>query len=104
MVALSGAYPAELAVGFDAGGRESFRFGGAACAVGGDGGHLLWTLPEAQAGERIPQEVVWDLLEETLWAFRRKAGGFLPGSSSFGTAACPRTSSPWPWRPLPGKA
>lgn len=74
VVALSGAYPAELAVGFDAGGRESFRFGGAACAVGGDGGHLLWTLPEAQAGERIPQEVVWDLLEETLWAFRRKAG------------------------------
>lgn len=61
-------------MGFDAGGRESFRFGGAACAVGGDGGHLLWTLPEAQAGERIPQEVVWDLLEETLWAFRRKAG------------------------------
>ncbi|MGC8905576.1 argonaute PAZ domain-containing protein [Thermus sp.] len=74
VVALQGTYPAELAVGFDAGGRESFRFGGAACAVGEDGSHLLWTLPEAQAGERIPQEVVRDLLEETLWAFRREAG------------------------------
>ncbi len=74
VVALEGAYPADLTVGFDAGGRKSFRFGGAACAVGSDGGHLLWSLPEAQAGERIPGEVVWDLLEEALLVFKRKRG------------------------------
>ncbi|MGQ9511571.1 MAG: argonaute PAZ domain-containing protein [Thermaceae bacterium] len=68
-VALKGEYPAELAVGFDAGGRESLRFGGAACAVGKEGGVLAWSLPEAQPGERIPEEVVWDLLQETLMAF-----------------------------------
>lgn len=69
-VALKGEYPAELAVGFDAGGQGSFRFGGAVCAVGKEGGVLTWSLPEAQAGERIPEEVVWDLLQEALLAFQ----------------------------------
>lgn len=74
VVALEGSYPAELALGFDAGGKESFRFGGAACAVGQEGSLLLWSLPEAQAGERIPGEVVWDLTEEALLAFKRRQG------------------------------
>jgi len=69
LVALEGEYPAELVVGFDAGGQNSFRFGGAACAVGQDGSLLTWALPEAQPGERIPEEVVWDLLQEALLAF-----------------------------------
>lgn len=73
-VALKGEYPAELAVGFDAGGKGSFRFGGAVCAVGKEGGVLSWSLPEAQAGERIPEEVVWDLLQEALLAFKDSMG------------------------------
>ncbi len=74
VVALGASYPAELAVGFDAGGRESLRFGGAACAVAADGGMLGWVLPEAQRGERIPQEVVRDLLEEALYLFWQEKG------------------------------
>ncbi|WP_295424970.1 argonaute PAZ domain-containing protein, partial [Thermus sp.] len=50
------------AVGFDAGGRDTLRFGGAACATTGDGSFLGWALPEAQVGERIPERVAWDLL------------------------------------------
>ncbi|SDF04754.1 Piwi domain-containing protein [Thermus arciformis] len=76
VMALDGAYPAELAVGFDAGadGSRSLRYGGAACAVTADGGLLSWLLPEAQRGERIHGEVVWGMLQEALVAFQRGAG------------------------------
>uniref|UniRef100_A0A831U8Z9 Protein argonaute n=1 Tax=Thermus islandicus TaxID=540988 RepID=A0A831U8Z9_9DEIN len=76
VMALDGAYPAELAVGFDAGAdrSRSLRYGGAACAVTADGGLLAWILPEAQRGERIHGDVVWGMVQEALLAFRRSAG------------------------------
>lgn len=77
LLALEGEYPAELAVGFDAGGQRTLRFGGGACAVLGDGSALGWLLPQAQVGERIPEEAVWDLLLESLELFR-EAKGRLP--------------------------
>lgn len=76
MVGLEGEYPAEVAVGFDAGvdGSRSLRYGGAACAVTADGGLLSWILPEAQRGERIHEDVVWGMVQEVLLRFRRLAG------------------------------
>lgn len=76
VMALDGAYPAELAIGFDAGadGSRSLRYGGAACAVTADGGLLAWILPEAQRGERIHGDVVWGMVQEALLAFQRRAG------------------------------
>lgn len=71
---LAGEYPAELALGFDAGGMRSLRFGGGACAVTADGGLLFWSLPEAQVGERLAQEVVWDLVKEALQTYQEGFG------------------------------
>lgn len=76
LLALEGSYPAELAIGFDAGakGDRSLRYGGAACAVTADGGLLAWMLPEAQRGERMAGEVVWSMTQEALLRFRREHG------------------------------
>ncbi|MCS6868954.1 MAG: hypothetical protein NZX11_09585, partial [Thermus sp.] len=61
---------------FDAGGRDTLRFGGAACATTGDGSFLGWALPEAQVGERIPERTAWDLLANTLKGFHNAYGRF----------------------------
>lgn len=74
---LEGTYPADLVVAYDAGG-ESLRFGGACFAHLTDGTHLGFSLPAAQGGERMAEEVAWELLRPLLLRYR-KAKGQTPG-------------------------
>lgn len=69
-----GGYPADLVVGFDAGGGKGFRYGGISFAFLGDGAPLGWALPEAQEGERFSGESLRRSLEEILHRFQERMG------------------------------